>query len=269
VPKLTEEQISQARSVDLLRYLQIHEPDNVRKSKGSRGEYYYAPCDSLKISNGKWFRHSTQYGGYSALDFLMKVRGVHFVDAVQSLTGGYMFADYKAVPKPQLQLSKPKIFTLPTPNRNNDRVVAYLRERGINKDVIYGCIKASLLYESDKHHCVFIGKDENGTARFACERGVTDDLKKDVYGSSKQYSFVIPPKEPNGHGKIATVSYAENPIISRRAFTSIRMQSAIGLSRTTSRQSFPSLWSATALDAYAIMTLGIVVHHFCWQMAYR
>jgi hypothetical protein len=50
--------------------------------------------DSLKMSNGKWFRHSTQQGGYSALDFLIKVRGVHFVDAVQSLTGGNTILAY-------------------------------------------------------------------------------------------------------------------------------------------------------------------------------
>lgn len=210
MPKLTEEQISQARGVDLLDYLQTHEPGNVRKSKGSANEYYMVEHDSLKMSNGKWFRHSTQYGGYSALDFLMKVRGVHFVDAVQSLTGGYAFADYKATPKPPQPL-KPKSFKLPEPNLNNDRVVAYLRERAISKDVIYGCIKAGLLYESGSHRCVFVGKDENGKARFACERGITEDLKKDVYGSSKQYSFSIPPKEPNGHGG-SVLALFESPI---------------------------------------------------------
>ena len=32
MPKLTEEQILQARKISLLDYLQIHEPSNVRKS---------------------------------------------------------------------------------------------------------------------------------------------------------------------------------------------------------------------------------------------
>ena len=200
MPKLSEEQIRQARSVDLLDYLQAYEPGNVRKSKGSANEYYLVEYDSLKMSNGKWFRHSTQQGGYSALDFLMKVRGIHFVDAVQSLTNGYVFIDYTPVQKAPPQPSKPKSFALPKPNRNNDKVVAYLRERGISKDVIYRCIEAGLLYESIKHRCVFVGKDENGKARFACERGIVEDLKKDVYGSNKQYGFCLPPKAPNGHG---------------------------------------------------------------------
>jgi hypothetical protein len=161
--------------------------------------------DSLKISNGMWFRHSTQQGGVSALDFLVKVRGVHFVDAVLSLTGGYAFTDYKAMPKAPVPVSLkqpnlPKPFALPTPNKNNDRVIAYLRGRGIERDVIYRCVEAGILYESDKHRCVFVGKDENGVARFACERGVEDDLKKDVSGSNKRYSFSLPPNNPTERG---------------------------------------------------------------------
>jgi len=213
MPKLSEEQIRQARSVDLLDYLLTYEPSNVRKSKGRADQHEMVEHDSLKISNGKWFRHSTQYGGYSALDFLMKVRGVHFVDAVQSLTSGYVISDYQAdsAKKAGKAPAPPKSFTLPKPNRNADRVVAYLRGRGIGRDVIYDCIKAGLLYENNKHRCVFVGKDENGKAQFACERGITEDLKKDVSGSNKQYSFSMPPKEPNEHGG-STLAIFESPI---------------------------------------------------------
>jgi len=207
--RLSDEQILRARSIDLLTYLQTHEPRSVRKSHS--GEYYLAEHDSLKISNGKWYRHSTQQGGVSALDFLVKVRGVHFVDAVQSLIGGNALADYKAITKLPPQPTKPKLFKLPKPNRNNDRVVAYLRERGINKGVIYGCIKTGLLYESDKHRCVFVGKDENGVARYACERGVSDDLKKDVAGSSKKFGFTLQPIVIDGLGN-SVLALFESPI---------------------------------------------------------
>ena len=215
MPRLTEEQIRQARSVDLLDYLQTHEPGNVRKSKSNSTEHYMVEHDSLKISNGKWFRHSTQQGGYSALDFLIKVRGIHFVDAVKSLTDGYAFTDYQTMPKYLTQSSAkqaktPKPFLLPKSNKNNDRAVAYLRERGIERDVIYRCIEAGILYESSKHRCVFVGKDENGKARFACERGISDDVKKDVSGSSKLYSFSLPPKEPTRHGG-STLALFESP----------------------------------------------------------
>ena len=223
MPILTEEQISKARSVDLLDYLQTYEPSNVRPSKGRTNEHYMVEHDSLKMSNGKWFRHSTQEGGYSALDFLIKVRGAHFVDAVLTLTGGNALSAYKTAennrnqqsakkpipqqqskshqqphqsrqPPSQKQQQPQKPFVLPKPNRNNDRVLAYLRGRGIERDVIHRCIKAGILYESSKHTCVFVGNDENSKARFAFERSMADDTKKDVSGSSKKYGFCLPPK---------------------------------------------------------------------------
>ena len=54
MPKLSEEQIFQARSVDLLDYLRTHEPSNVRKSRGYSNEYYMVEHDSLKMSNGEY-----------------------------------------------------------------------------------------------------------------------------------------------------------------------------------------------------------------------
>ena len=197
--RLSDEQIMKAREIDLLSYLQHYEPNNIRQNRA--GEYYLTQHDSLKISNGKWFRHSTQEGGYGALDFLMKVRGVSFVDAVESLTSGYVFTDYQA--KPELKTrSTPqaKPFVLPTPNKNNDKTIAYLRGRGIDKNVIHQAVSDGLIYESIKHRCIFVGKDENGVAKFACERGTTDDLKKDVAGSSKKYGFHLRPREPNKQG---------------------------------------------------------------------
>ncbi|MCL2499802.1 MAG: DUF3991 and toprim domain-containing protein [Defluviitaleaceae bacterium] len=211
--KLTEEQIQKARSVDLLDYLLIYEPANVRKSKDKKDQYEMVEHDSLKMSNGKWFRHSTQYGGHSALDFLVKVRNIHFVDAVLSLTDGTFISDYQAdyAQKSSKAPAPPKPFILPKPNQNVDRVVAYLRGRGIGRSVIYRCINAGLLYESIKHNCVFVGKDDKGIARFACERSITNDLKKDVTGSNKRYSFTIPPIEPNGQSD-STLALFESPI---------------------------------------------------------
>jgi len=214
VPQLTDEQILQARNIDLLSYLQTYEPWNVRQNHS--GEYYMAEHDSLKMSNGKWFRHSTQEGGVSALDFLIKVRGFHFVDAVQSLTDGSNFTVYKEAITPTVHTrheppKNKKPLILPKPNRNNDRIIAYLRERGIGKEIINRCINAGILYESDKHRCVFVGHDEKDVVRFACERGTTDDLKKDVSGSSKRYGFTIPPQNPTGHGN-STVALFEGAL---------------------------------------------------------
>jgi len=213
MPKLDERQIQQARDVDLLDYLRRYEPGNVRKSKGRADQHEMVEHDSLKMSNGKWYRHSQGVGGHSALDFLVKIRGVHFVDAVLSLTDGIYLSQYqekttpKAKPPPKLQSSqssKPlKPLILPKPNKNNDKAVAYLRRRGISMTVINRCINAGLLYESNKYRCVFVGKDDNGKPKFACERGITDDWKKDVAGSSKQYNLTLPPENPNNSHTLA------------------------------------------------------------------
>lgn len=45
--------------------------------------------DSLKLSNGKWMWHSKGIGGRTALDFLIKVRGFSFIEAVQILIEKY------------------------------------------------------------------------------------------------------------------------------------------------------------------------------------
>ena len=216
MPKLSDEQISKAREIDLLEYLLTYEPTNVRQSKGRPNQHEMVEHDSLKISNGKWFRHSTQEGGFSALDFLVKIRGVHFVDAVQSLTSGYVISSYQSKPSQKTKPPPvpPKPFTLPKPNRNNDQVIAYLRGRGIDRDVIKQAVSAGVLYESLKHRCVFVGKDENGKPKFACERGITGDLKKDIAGSSKQYGFILPPNEqnePNAKGSTVLAVF-ESPI---------------------------------------------------------
>lgn len=204
MPLLSQEQIEQARSVDLLTYLQTHEPYSIRKSGAN--EYCLALHDSFKISNGRWNWFSQGFGGYNALDFLIKVRGYDFLDAVNHLTNGTII-DY--TPKPQPKTSKdrpPKPFTLPIANVNNDKVIAYLRGRGIDSDIIKRCIANGSLYEVAKfHNCVFVGY-ENDKPKFACRRGTADDYRKDVYGSDKKYGFVLPPENPSSHNLVVTES---------------------------------------------------------------
>jgi len=192
MPAVSGEQIAAAKCVDILSYLRTHEPASLRKSRGSRNEYYLAEHDSLKISNGRFNWFSRGVGGYSALDFLVKVRGMGFIDAVQHLTGDG--AAYKSELPPPAK--PPKLFALPSANINNDRVYAYLRGRGIDGDIIKRCIDGKLLYENKNHNCVFVGYDGD-KPRFACERGTMDGYKRDISGSDKCFSFVLPPKNPD------------------------------------------------------------------------
>ena len=57
----------------------------------------------------------------------------------------------------------------------------------------------SLFYESRYNNeavCVFVGRDDTGTGRFACVRGIAGNLKKDISGSDKRFSFCYPPDQP-------------------------------------------------------------------------
>lgn len=82
-PYVTKEEIEQARQLDLLSYLQRYRPDELVKV--TRGVYSLRSHDSLKISNGKWYRWSKGVGGVSALDYLINVEGIPFVEAVRHL----------------------------------------------------------------------------------------------------------------------------------------------------------------------------------------
>ena len=79
--------LERVRQIDLLSYLREFEPSNLVKVKGTSNVYCTAEHDSLKISNGKWYWWSRGFGGYSALDYLIKVKEYDFVEAVEILTG--------------------------------------------------------------------------------------------------------------------------------------------------------------------------------------
>ena len=180
--------LERARQIDLLSYLRSYEPSNLVKVKGTTNVYCTAEHDSLKISNGKWYWWSRGFGGYSALDYLMKVKEYGFVEAVEILTGQTM-ADWKP-PPPAVKKDEPKVLLLPPKNKNCDRVTEYLFGRGIDYSLIQECISEGIIFESaDYHNAVFIGKDESGTSRYAACRGTVSSFKRDASGSDKRYSF--------------------------------------------------------------------------------
>lgn len=183
---VTSDQIDEARQVDLLNYLRRFEPDNLMHLGGD--SYCTREHDSLKISNGKWHWFSRHIGGKNALDYLVKVRGVSFTDAVCTLTG------YAAQPPPATQKpkSKERTLELPEPNENNYRVRRYLQSRGISDAVIEYCMDKGLLFEDAQYHnCMFLGFDGD-TPKYGAVRSTTSDFKRELTGSDKRFSFSIP-----------------------------------------------------------------------------
>lgn len=120
MPYIEPEVIEQARQIDLLTYLRKFEPDNVEEVKGTRNVYRTVDHDSLKMSNGKWFWWSQGFGGYNALDYLIKVRNYSFMDAVEILTGKEL-ANWTPPPKKE-EKNEPKVLRLPEKYQDSKRV---------------------------------------------------------------------------------------------------------------------------------------------------
>ena len=197
MPYIPPEVVEQARQIDLLTYLRRMEPDNVEQVKGTRNVYRTVDHDSLKISNGKWFWWSQGFGGYTALDYLIKVRNYSFMDAVEILTAKEL-ANWTPPPKKE-EKNEPKVLRLPEKYQDSKRVIQYLFDRGIDYQIIQECIADGVIFESNGryHNAVFVGKDETGTLKYATYRGLgSSTFKGDAYGSDKQYSFRLLAKEP-------------------------------------------------------------------------
>ena len=188
MPYIPKDRIAAAREMDLLTYLRRFEPEELVHIGGNT--YATRTHDSLKISNGKWCWWSRSIGGTNALDYLTKVEGVPFLDAVQRILGELPHTPRKSEP-----VEPPKIaFALPPKHADNRRVFSYLRSRGIDAEIINHCIKHGQLYEDAEHHnCVFVGY-EHGKPAYGALRGTLSDstFAGEVPGSDKRFSFAIP-----------------------------------------------------------------------------
>jgi hypothetical protein len=192
MPYVTPEQIERAKQMDLLTYLQNYEPHELVRFCGN--VYTTRTHDSLKISNGKWCWWSRDIGGRSALDYLIKVRGIALPEAVIQILG--QAAVMPPVPSKTQHTVEIKRLLLPEKNENNNRVIAYLLGRGIHREIIDYCIRTQCLYESRNYHnAVFVGFDTKGTPRYAAIRGTSARrYMGEANGSDKHYSFSIPAK---------------------------------------------------------------------------
>ncbi len=159
MPYYTEKQIDQARSIDLLTYLQSFEPTELVHVRGNTYCTREHDSDAMKIL--------TKEG-----------TDLHDTDA-------------KISRKPDCDVKRKLL--LPDKSETNFEVIRYLTSRGIDSDVIKACIDEGLLYESlPYHNCIFVGFDETGNAAYAFYRATTGErLMGEAAGSDKRYSFRI------------------------------------------------------------------------------
>ena len=185
---ISPETIRKARELDLLTYLQNYDPNNLIKFSGDT--YCTKEHDSLKISNGKWNWFSRGIGGRSALDYLIKVEGMKFTEAVEHIIN--CIGASPIIHNSQTTKPKEKVLVLPKANQNNENAIKYLESRGIDKDIINYCIESGWIYESyPNHNVVMLGLDKYGTARYVNLRGIGTDFKGEASGSDKRFSFSI------------------------------------------------------------------------------
>lgn len=188
MPFIPPETIRKARELDLLTYLQNFDPNNLVKISGDT--YCTKEHDSLKISNGKWNWFSRGIGGRSALDYLIKVKGIEFTEAVEHIIN--CIGDRIIIRASKNTMPKEKILVLPKANPNNDSAIQYLESRGINKEIINYCIETGRIYESyPNHNVVMLGFDKFGIPMYANLRGIGTDFKGEASGSDKRFSFSI------------------------------------------------------------------------------
>lgn len=156
MPFYNQEEIEKARQVDLFTYLQTCEPQELVHVSGN--VYCSREHDSLRISNGKWCWFSRGIGGYSALDYLIKVKGCSFMEAMEAVIGRAAIPPPSRAPAPKAE--KPKHLLLPPPTPNNRAMLQYLAGRGIDREILDYCVKTGRVYESrNKGHgnVVFVG----------------------------------------------------------------------------------------------------------------
>ncbi len=174
--------------MDLLTYLENYDRGELVHFGGST--YTTRTHDALKISNGKWIWWTRGIGGKSALDYLIKVKGFPFTEAVEHIlqkTG----KSPPVIRRGNVRTEEKKPFKPPQKNATSDIARAYLTGRGIDEELTNFLFEEGIVYESRKNNnVIFIGKDEKGNAKYAFFRA-TDGrrIMGEAGGSDKRFSF--------------------------------------------------------------------------------
>lgn len=186
MPYIPPEMVQQAKQMDLLTYLQRYEPYELVRL--SSLVYSTKTHDSLKISNGKWMWWSRGIGGRSALDYLVKVREMDFVEAVKLILSCSPIC-FPIVERERQ--AEEKELHLPRKNRDTVTAVRYLMNRGIDWVIINYCLVTGVIYEDARYHnVIFVGYDREGNPKYGAYRGTGYKRSMgDCHGSDKRYSF--------------------------------------------------------------------------------
>lgn len=207
---IPKEIVNQAKKVDLLSYFMSNNPSELVKK--SPGTYSLKSHDSVIISNGLWHRFSTNEAGKTALDYLMKVEKMTLQEAVSSILNRDITTYIKPIHENN---NVPKKLVIPEKAATNKEVIEYLKNRGIDEDIINYCIDNNLIYQENKtNNVVFLGYDDQHNIKYAgCRSTNEKKIMRDAKGSSKEFSFRLLSKINNNslhifESSIDLLSYA-------------------------------------------------------------
>ena len=191
---IPREIVEKAKKIDLLSYFLTNKPNELIK-KGN-GTYSLKSHDSVIISNGLWHRFSTNEAGKSAVDYLIKVEKMSFQDAINSVLYNEICT---YIDKENNIKNIPKRIVIPLKSHTNKQAIDYLKNRGIDEEIINYCIDRKLLYQEKKtNNVVFLGYDNYNNIKYAGCRSTNEKrIMRDAKGSTKDYSFRLSSNIPN------------------------------------------------------------------------
>ncbi len=144
-----------------------------------------------------WHSFSDNTGG-GIIQFLEHYVGMDFKMALDYLKQEkYINSEDKIIKdkifkKTEVTEKEEVAFILPEKDTTMKNVFAYLiKSRGIDERVVKYFAKEGLLYQSIRHNAVFVGKDKEGNARYAMQKGTNTrfPFAGEVRGSKKEFSF--------------------------------------------------------------------------------
>lgn len=207
---IPKEIVKQSKQIDLLTYFMNNNPSELIK-KGV-GTYSLKSHDSVIISNGLWHRFSTNEAGKSAVDYLIKVEKMTLQEAVRSVLNRDISTYIRTENTNNNELRR---LVIPEKATTNKAVIEYLKNRGIDEDIINYSIVNNLIYQENKtNNVVFLGYDNQHNIRYAgCRSTNEKKIMRDAKGSSKEFSFRLSSKINNNslhifESSIDLLSYA-------------------------------------------------------------
>lgn len=173
---LEEDIIERAKNTDMIALLESEEGFSFKSTYGER-EFKCIEHNSLVVNGNRrrWYWNSRQVGGNHAIDYLVKIRGMNFRDAVLHLVGDREQTAYTPIRKAvteNVSVSKPVRFVLPEQahfpdgRRNYSNIIAYLNKvRGIDMNIINALIASGQIYQGVQYNGLHIvGYNDEGMA---------------------------------------------------------------------------------------------------------